>query len=88
MLSVRNLKRALNHLALEDIDGAWKEYFFSATDWKILDSIIELLEKFLVVTKAFEAEKSPTSNLVVFHLYSLRESMREFEEDESKDRWV
>ena len=80
---VIHLKKAITQLALEG--GPWQEFFFSAGDWRYIEGIIELLEKINLASKAFEAEKSPTSNLVVYHLFNIQEYLKEYKEDDSND---
>ena len=73
--STIRLKKAINHLAVE-AEADWSP-FFTAMEWRVLEAIETVLEKALIVTKAFEAEKTPTANLVVYHLYNFEKYLEE-----------
>ena len=66
--SIIKLKKAINYLVVEDSNEDWGEFWFSSSNWKKMESVAEVLEKVKVVSKALEAEATPTSNLVIFNL--------------------
>ena len=70
--SVIKLKPALVKLSNEDTCGDWSTWSLSPSEWKLAEESVAILEQPLMVTKAWEAETSPTMNLVVEQLYRLK----------------
>ena len=78
MESVLRLKGPLQELFEEDEGDTWKDVGFTAADWKLLAGAVTILKPFLLATKAWEAEATPTINLVVERLYTLHITLNDF----------
>ena len=76
--SVLNLKPVLQALFTEDEGNIWAPHALSASEWKLLQGAVTVLQPFKLATKAWEAEKIPTLNLVIERLYTLNEGLRTF----------
>jgi hypothetical protein len=74
--SIIKLKAPLQHLANGDETGNWSTKIFSPAEWKMAEAAVEVLKIPLYTTKMWEAEKTPTMNLVVSELYSMKERLR------------
>ena len=70
--SVIKLKPALLKLANEDTSGDWAPRMLTPSEWKLAEQAAIILEQPLLVTKAWEAETTPTINLVVEQLFSMK----------------
>lgn len=81
------VKKALVKLSSEDEEGFWASKVFVALEWKLVEAAVLILEQPLLVTKAWEAEKTPTLNLVVSELYNLKMNLTAYMEDVKNDRW-
>lgn len=66
----------------------WSFFFFSPVEWRNLEGIKAVIDKFLLASKDFEAEKTPTSNLVVFHLYNLDQFLKKTMTSSSCNKYV
>ena len=78
MESIQRLKVPLQALFQEDDDGTWSDVLFTAADWKLLQGAVTILKPFMLVTKAWEAEKTPTMSLVGERLYTLHSGINGF----------
>lgn len=78
MESVLRLKAPLQELFEEDETGAWYDVSLTAADWKLMQGAVTLLKPFLFATKAWEAECTPTINLVIERLYTIHASLNDF----------
>ena len=85
--SVVKLKKALSHLAVEGDSEAWGDFWISSGDWKRIEMIAETLGKVKIVSKAFEAETTPTSNLVIYHIFNMKSELQEASRSVSMDRY-
>ena len=86
LMSCKKVKNALVKLSSEDEEDFWSSRLFSATEWKLLEAAVLILEQPLLMTKAWEAETTPTINLVISELYNLRTNLNQFIGDEKNDR--
>ena len=78
MGSVLNLKPVLQVLFTEDEGNIWAPFSLSASEWKLLQGACTILQPFKLATKTWEAEKTPTINLVIERMYTLHEGLRAF----------
>ena len=74
--SIIKLKAALQRLANGDTTGDWLDKVFTPVEWMLAEAAAEVLKVPLYTTKAWEAEKTPTMNLKVSELYSMKERLR------------
>ena len=58
----------------------------SPVEWKLVERAVLVLEEPLLVTKAWEAEVTPTISLVVQQLYSMNKKLESFCNDLRNDR--
>ena len=72
LMSVIKLKAALVQLVSEDPSGDWANRVLTAAEWKLAEGAVKVLEQPLLVTKAWEAETTPTMNLVISELYTMK----------------
>ena len=86
--SVLHAQKALNWLAVNRTERDWSAFIFSGNDWALIAAICASLEQVLLATKAFEKEKAPTSNLVVYQLFSLQSFLRSYSSNVDNDRFV
>ena len=75
--SIIKVKPALIKLANDDPSGNWEKRVFSSAEWKMAEGAVKILEEVLLVTKAWEAETTPTINLVISELYNLDMKLEE-----------
>ena len=85
MASVLHLKRSI--IALCDNDDKWAEFSLDRNQWKLLEGAVTLLEPFKVATKMFEAEKTPTINLVIERIFTLKSKLTKFIADRANCRF-
>ena len=85
--SIVKLKPALLRLANEDTTGCWSVKIFTPAEWKLVEGAVQVLEEPLLVTKAWEAEKTPTINLVIEELYTMKIKLETFRNDLRNDRY-
>ena len=78
LTSIIKLKPALLHLANTDTTGIWTGKLFTPSEWKLAEGAVKVLELPMYVTKVWEAEKTPTMNMVVSELYSMRSQLENF----------
>ena len=88
MGSVLNLKAVLQVLFTEDDGNIWAPFALSASEWKLLQGAGTLLQPFKLTTKAWEAEKTPTINLVIERLYTLKEGLKAFTMNQTNCRYM
>ena len=78
MKSVLRLKNVLQIIFTDDESGLWTPHFLSPSEWKLIQGAVTLLHPFWLATKAWEAEKTPTLNLVIERIYTLHEELNSF----------
>ena len=78
MKSVLKLKPALEKLFRDDVDDKWSTRELTATEWKLLQGAVEVLEEVVLVTKAWEVEEEPTMNGVLEQIYNLTSKLENF----------
>ena len=80
MSSVLQLKPALQVLFTPDEEegNIWTPFALSPSEWKLLQGAVTVLKPLKLTTKAWEAEKIPTLNLVIERLYTMNEGLRAF----------
>lgn len=78
MKSVLRLKNPLQLLFQDDESDVWAPHALSLADWRLLQGAVHLLHPFWLATKAWEAEKTPTLNLVIERVYTLHEGLNDF----------
>ena len=78
MESVLHLKTVIQVLCEEDETDTWSAHSLTLAEWKLMQGAVTVLKPFLVATKAWEAEKTPTMNLVIERIYTLHEGLNEF----------
>ena len=78
MESVLHLKTVIQALCEEDETDTWSAHSLTLAEWKLLQGAVTVLKPFLVATKAWEAEKTPTMNLAIERIYTLHEGLNEF----------
>ena len=88
MKSVLKLKPALQKLFREDLGDIWSSRELTASEWKLLQGAVEILEEVLLVTKAWEVETEPTINCVLEQIYNLTSKLEDFIADPLKCRLV
>lgn len=76
--SVLRLKNVLQILFTDDESDLWSPHALSLSEWKLLQGAVQLLYPFWLATKAWEAEKTPTLNLVIERIYTLHEELNDF----------
>ena len=76
--SVLYLKTALQTLANEDETDLWSSLALTAAEWKMVQGAVTVLKPFLLATKAWEAEKTPTINLVIERVYTMHQDLTDF----------
>ena len=76
--SVFRLKNVLQILFTDDESDLWSPHALSLSEWKLLQGAVQLLYPFWLATKAWEAEKTPTLNLVIERIYTLHEELNDF----------
>ena len=74
-------------LCLLDMEE-WGNFWLSASDWKKIESVAGILHKVKIVGKAFEAEATPTSNLVIYHVFNLKNYLQDTSRSPTIDRSV
>ena len=82
---VLKLKSALQHIQSNLDSDEWSEIIPSFSEWKVVSSLAQVLEKLKIVTKKFESDKSPTMQLVVKELFNLISDLKEICSSEGKD---
>ena len=87
MSSVLHLKPALQVLFAEEDGNIWAQFALSASEWKLLSGACTILKPFKLTTKAWEAERTPTLNLVIERLYTLNEGLSAFISSPSNCRY-
>ena len=86
MMSVLNLKPALDHLVnVEDGDN-WTSRMITVGEWKLIKGAVEALEHVLLVTKTWEVEVVPTINSVIEQIFTLNSKLQTFISDPQKNR--
>ena len=83
MKSIKNLKPQIKEL-VEEEDDDWFKLRLKHDEWDKLDAMVEVLEVMKEATKALEAEKTPTMNLVVERIYTIKEKLNEFSKPGNK----
>ena len=78
MKSVLILKPALQKLFREDLGDIWSSRELTASEGKLLQGSVEILEEVLVVTKAWEVETETTINCVLEQIYNLTIKLDDF----------
>ena len=73
--SVLKLKIPLLKLANSDTAGVWTGKMLSPSEWKLAEGAAKVLQIPLIVTKVWEAEITPTSNLVISELYGMKKRL-------------
>lgn len=74
-------------IVFEEEEGEeWTSRKLSTAEWKLLAGAVEVLRFVQVVTKCWEAEATPTINLVISELYSLETNLKKFIADPCKSR--
>ena len=76
MSSILYLKGAIKELTDED-DG-WHKLRLKDDDWDMLEGAVNVLGVLKSATKVLEAETSPTMNLVLERIYTIREHLKDF----------
>jgi hypothetical protein len=76
--SVVKLKPALLKLSNEDTTDDWSSRMLTAAEWKLAEGAMVVLEHPLLVAKSWEAEKTPTINLVIEQLYNQKTNLEGF----------
>ena len=81
--------KAVLDIVFEEEEGEeWTSRKLSSSEWKLLQGAVEVLRFVQVVTKSWEAEATPTVNLVISELYTLETKLKDFIADSSKSRSV
>jgi hypothetical protein len=83
--SIIKLKPALQLLANGDATGDWLDKVFTPVEWLLAEAAVDVLKIPLYSTKAWEADKTPTMNLIVSELYSMKGRLQTLAT--SNDRW-
>ena len=76
--SVLRLRNVLQNLFQEDESGLWSSHALSPSEWKLLQGAVTVLHSFWVTTKQWEAEKTPTLNLVIERVYTMHVELTDF----------
>ena len=84
MKSIKNLKPQIKEL-VEEEDDDWFKLRLKHDEWDKLDAMVEVLEVMKEATKALEAEKTPTMNLVVERIYTFKEKLKNSANQEIKE---
>ena len=84
LASLIKVKSALVKLANDDTSGDWATRGLTAAEWKLAEGAVKVLDLPLYVTKAWEAETTPTMNLVISELYSMKIKLESYVGDISK----
>ena len=84
MASVLHLKRSIT--ALCDSEDKWAEFSLDRNQWKLLEGAVSLLEPFKIATK-MEAEKTPTINIVIERMFTLKSMLTKFISDRNNCRY-
>ena len=79
--SVLRLKNVLQVLFTDEESDLWSPHALSLAEWRLLQGATTLLHPFWVATKAWEAEKTPTLNLVIERIYTMHEALTDFVRD-------
>ena len=87
MDSILHLKPVLQSLFEDDETNTWPSFALTVSEWKLVVGACTVLKPFLLVTKAWEAERTPTINLVIERVYTLHETLNEFIVNRSKCRF-
>ena len=88
--SILRLKVVLQALFTDDESGVWSPHALSLSEWKLLQGAVQVLKPFWLTTKAWEAEKTPTLNLVIERVYTMHEELTDFIRDRHNCRfdWI
>ena len=78
MDSILLLKTVLQSLFEDDETNTWPSFALTVSEWKLIQGAVTVLKPFLLVTKSWEAEKTPTINLVIERIYTLHETLNGF----------
>ena len=68
-------------LFTDEESDLWSPHALSLAEWRLLQGATTLLHPFWMATKAWEAEKTPTLNLVIERIYTLHEALTDFVRD-------
>lgn len=85
--SILRLKVVLQALFTDDESGVWSPHALSLSEWKLLQGAVQVLKPFWLTTKAWEAEKTPTLNLVIERVYTMHEELTDFIRDRHNCRF-
>jgi hypothetical protein len=62
-------------LANGDTTYGWASKVFTPGEWKLAEAAVEILKIPMIVTKMWEAEKTPTKNLMISELYDIQQRL-------------
>merc|ERR1719450_1161694 len=73
---IKNKPALLRLFSSSSVSDKWGEYEISQNEWRVLEGMEATLHQVVLVTKALERERYPTSCLVVAKLYELQENLK------------
>ena len=85
---IKNKPALLELFASTIVCDKWGQYEIGQTEWRVLEGMEAALKQVVLVTKALEGERYPTSCLVVSKLYELQENLKVIESNAEINRYT
>ena len=85
---IKNKPALLRLFSSSSVSDKWGELEISQNEWRVLEGMEAALHQVVLVTKALEGERYPTSCLVVAKLYELRENLKAIESNADINRYT
>ena len=84
-MSVMKLKKAINHLQVNETEKYWSDFMFTRVEFRKIEAVINILEELEVASKKFKTEKTPTLNWVVYQVYNLCKNLKKMAQNSNLD---
>ena len=82
--SILKLKPALLFLTYHDTLGLWSHRVLNQIEFKVAESLDQILQVFKRATKLWEQQKSPTLHLVLIEIYNINDVLDSFSRNEDE----
>ena len=70
------LKSALQHISHADTSLHWYDVIPNAAEFKLLESLVDILARIKIACKVWEADKNPTIQTVIPELYNIKDVLK------------
>ena len=86
--STIKLKHPLQHITQADTSLRWSEVVLNAAEFKLLENLVEILERIKVASKVWEADKKPTIQTVIPELFNIQDTLKRKAGSGNRERYV